>query len=66
METREMMKLLLDNLEKAEGIRNADQDNLLAKLEIDREERKAVRIAYLEDVKNMMEGILRDKPDKTL
>jgi hypothetical protein len=34
--------------------------------ETDREERKAERKAYQQDLKNMMEGMLRDKQDSGL
>jgi hypothetical protein len=39
---------------------------LLARLEIDREGRKAERKAYQQELKKMMEGMLRDKQDTWL
>jgi hypothetical protein len=58
-----MMELLLANLKKAEASRKADHEDLLARLETDREERKAEGKAFQEELKEMMEGVLRDKQD---
>jgi hypothetical protein len=63
----EMMK---SNQEKVEDNRKSDQEDFMArleaKIETDREDRKAERKAYQEELKKMMEGMLRDKEDARL
>jgi hypothetical protein len=58
--------MIKSNQEKAEANKKGDQEHLVARLETDRQERKAERKAYQQDPKNMMERILRDKQDAWL
>jgi hypothetical protein len=61
MGTQQMTKLLLARMNAS--IKEHMQE-MMARMEIDQEERKAERKAYQEDLMNMMEGILTGKQDK--
>jgi uncharacterized protein YlxW (UPF0749 family) len=57
-------EMMNSNQEKVEANEKANQEDLLAGLETDREERKAERKAYQEDLKKLMEEILRANQSK--